>query len=265
MFKGKIENKRQRRGTTEQISQESQLTYQSLTTAKNKYPVYVIVSMALNGLSVVLLGICTLAIIRLAYRPVPTLVQSETGEILKTEPAPFWHREPSVIKNFVGQTFTLLFSWSGMAKLPNEAGELVTQRDPGVKLNNNDVITTPAYEASYALAAEFRESFREKIANLTPGTVWNGKTQVHIEFITIGEPQPIAKGRWKVNLVASLIIRSPTKPSGRALPFNKTVYIRAIDTPPLPLPDEATPLQQTVNNIRLSRIEIDKIQDLEDK
>ncbi len=264
MFKEKTNTKRLKRVPTQSQPQESQ-SYQSLTTAKNKYPVYVIASMALNGLSVVLLLICTSAIIRLAYRPVPTLVQSETGEMLKTSEAPSWHREPQVIKNFVGQTFTLLFSWSGIAKLPNEAGELVTQRDPGVKLNNNDVITTPAYEASYALAADFRESFREKIANLTPGTVWNGKTQVQIEFITIGEPLPITKGRWKVNLVANLIIRSPTNPSGRALPFNKTVYLRAIDTPPLPLPDEATPLQQTVNTIRLSQLEIYKIQDLEEK
>ena len=103
------------------------------------------------------------------------------------------------------------------------------------------------------------------MAQLTPATIWNGKTQVHIEFVQIGEPKAIDKGKWQVSLVSNLIIRSPQNPSGHAISFNKVFFVRAVDTPPLPLPDEATPLQQAAHQIRLSQLEIYKIVDLKEK
>ncbi len=246
-------------------------SYESLTTAPNKFPFYLAIALGLHCVTVFFLVLYGVALVSLAYRPIPTLVQTPDGELITTDPAPSWYREPQVIKNFVGRTATLLFSWSGQAQLPNEEGELEIQTDPGVVVGENAQLTTPAFEASFALSSSFRESFSKQLAKLIPPGVWSGKSQVHIEFVRIGDPQPQSSvtskfgehGYWQVPMVANLIIRDAKNPGGRAVPFNKTIYVRAIDTPPLPIPEQATALQQTVHQIRLSQLEIYQIKDLE--
>jgi hypothetical protein len=64
-------------------------------------------------------------------------------------------------------------------------------------------------------------------------------------------------------LVASLVIFEEGRGSGKALPFNKTIFVRSIDTPPLP--KNATELQITAYKARKDGLEIYKIQDLSEK
>lgn len=235
--------------------------YQSLTQAENKYPVYLVASLILNATSLVLLLLSTVAMIRLATRPLPTLVQTPSGETISARVGPHYHREPEVIKDFVRDVSQLLFTWSGVMKTPNQEGKLVQKLDPGVVVGNGKRITTPAYEGSFALASGFREAFQAEIAQLIPPDVWQTRSQVHIEFVRTGEPLPLAQGEWQVTQVANLIVRSPQRPSGEAVPFNKVFYLRAIDTPPLLLPEEATPLQRVANQVRSAQLEIYNIEE----
>jgi hypothetical protein len=41
----------------------------------------------------------------------------------------------------------------------------------------------------------------------------------------------IGEGQWKVNMIANLVTISAGNPEGITIPFNKEIFLRAIDTP----------------------------------
>jgi hypothetical protein len=208
-----------------------------------------------------LLGLGVWAVAR---RPAPTLVQLAGGESVRVRPADSLERDPAAVRKFVGEVSSLMFNWSDQVAVTGDNGEKLT-RDPGVAVGDKAKVTTPSWEASFALAADFRQPFLEKLARLIPPAVWSGQTQVVLEVSHLGEPELVEAGKWKVSQVANLLIFNGRQPTGQAVPFNKVFYLRAIDTPPLPLPEAATPLQHTVHRIREANLEIYQIEDLKDE
>lgn len=78
---------------------------------------------------------------------------------------------------FVTQALTQLFNWSGTLTGPE--GERVP--DPGIGIDTPagvKRITTASATASFALSEELRLPFLQKVAELTPTSVFSGQTQV---------------------------------------------------------------------------------------
>jgi hypothetical protein len=241
-------------------------SYRSLLSTKNLLPAFVYATLGFQILQLLFIVLLGLGVWALARRPAPTLVQLAGGESVRVHGVNSLERDPAAVRKFVGEVSSLLFNWSDQVSVTGDSGEKL-RRDPGVAVGEGekDKVTAPAWEASFALAVDFREPFLQKLAKLIPPSVWSGQTQVVLEVSHLGEPELLEPGKWKVSQVANLLIFNGRQPTGQVIPFNKEFYLRAIDTPPLPLPQAATPLQRTVYRIREANLEIYQIEDLKDE
>ncbi|NJO93879.1 MAG: hypothetical protein HC820_05105 [Hydrococcus sp. RM1_1_31] len=78
----------------------------------------------------------------------------------------------------------------------------------------------------------------------------------------MSEPELIEPGKWKVTVIANCLYVNREQGTRQINACNKEFYLQAIDTPPIPLPQAATPLQQIVYRAREANLEIYLIKDL---
>lgn len=230
----------------------------------SKHNLLIIFLLSTLGLQVLIL-IQTISLnifsFKLANRPVPSLVQLQDGNTVLTISVDSLERTPAVIKKFVGNTMALLFNWTGrLPKNKNEINE-IPELDPGVVIgDNNQKITTAAYEASFGLSPDFRNSFLSGLASMIPFAVFEGKTETILLVSHLSEPTKIESGKWKIEMIASLLFFSDKNQVGEALSLNKEIYVRAI--PPPENLQKNSSLQTMVNQVRASGLEIYLIKDL---
>ena len=126
-------------------------------------------------------------------------------------------------------------------------------------------VTTPAWQASFTLEEEFRTEFLQKLATMTPEDIFAGQKEVVLKIREVGYPEILAdtSGAWSVDMVADLMVYSPQTPTGKAVPFNKRIYVQSIDVPPPPAPETLTPLASAIYAVRLSGLEITGMRDLQ--
>lgn len=233
-------------------------------------PLFVLCTSVLQIFILFLLLVEGVWLSRLSRKSPPSLVQMLDGRVLRVAPMESSDRTPETIKHFVGQTMALMFNWSGTLPPTPESGQKnVPKPDPGVPIKTESIgsggekVTTPSWEASFALSESFRPEFLQKLATLTPRSIFSGGTQVVLMVTHLSEPQKLAPGKWKVKTVANLLTFDQGDNTGKAIPFNKDVYVRSIDTPLLPLPNGVSSLHQTAYQIRQAGLEIYAIRDLQ--
>ncbi|MGF1498509.1 MAG: hypothetical protein ACFB8W_17050 [Elainellaceae cyanobacterium] len=219
-----------------------------------------ILPLAFAGLS---LGILTLSLglfwlaysfSKLANQPVPTLVQQVDGRTFTVRAADRLHREPEVIRRLISDWAVMTFTWG---TLPDEQGTTV---DDGVKITGQERVPTSAWEASFALAPDFRDIFLEKMATeVVPDGVFDGAVSAVLVPQHISAPQAAGEGHWQVDLVATRIIFDTTNPAGYTVPFNRTIYVGAIEPPREPLIANASEYQQTVYRMLEGGVQIVEI------
>lgn len=188
----------------------------------------------------------------------PNFVELLDGSTRRVQPVPPEMRSPQVIGAFVGRIMVALMSWNSLLQTDNNPN-LKPQLDEGVQIADGRV-TTRTWSAAFALSQDFRTQFLSELAKLTPSEVFTGKVQSILLVQHLSQPQNIAKGKWKLDLVASLVMFESGKQVGQAIAFNKTIFLRTIDTPLLP--EEATELQKTAYQARKDCLEIYLIQEL---
>lgn len=219
------------------------------------------------GFQVFTLGILVLlygAYSRLADRPPPSLVQLQTGEAIQVAAIDSRERTPEVIHSFVRETMSLLFTWTGeLPRLPGEnAGS--SQPDSGINIANiggpRRLVATPAWHASFALSHDFRNELLTQIADLTPPGVWRNRSSVVLEILELSAPQQITEGQWKLRLVANLAFFDQGNALGEYTPFNKEIFVRAVEPPASPL--SPTGIEAVISTIRRRGLEIHAIRDL---
>lgn len=234
----------------------------------NVLPLFAVATFGLHLLTLLLLMFQGALLNSLNHKPSPSLVQMLDGHAVTVTPREHLDRTSEAIQRFVGSTMSLIFTWSGSS--PIKAGQ-ATATDQGMQIQLPNTgprrVSTTTWEASFAFSEEFRKEFLKKIALMTPQDVFaaDTKTQAVLLVRRLSEPEKIADGRWKVEMVASLVIFSKTDNVGKAIPLNKQIFVQAIDPPQIPLSQEATPLQQTAYRVREAGLEIYEIRDLEIK
>jgi hypothetical protein len=192
-----------------------------------------------------------------------TLVELYDGESIRVLPLGSLERSPQAITRFVGQTMTGLLSWNALPKATDDYNPDPTKQlklDPGVSTSKAK-ITTSAWASGFALSEDFRAPFLEEIGNLTPPDVFNGSTQSILKVSLLSQPTRIKDGQWKVDMVAEIVVFQGSNLVGKPISFNKTIFVRAIDT--AILTRFASDAQETASRVRKAGLEIYKIQDLD--
>ena len=231
-------------------------------TRKSKFPKLDssdILPLAFAGLSV---GVFVLASVvfwlavsysKLAAQKPPTLVQQIDGQAFTVRSADYDYREPEVMRRLVSNWATLTFTWG---KPPGNQAK----PDEGMKVAGGDRVPSSAWEASFALSPNFRETFLQKLAaDVVPDGVFDGKVSAVLVPQTVSPPQAVGEGHWQIDLIATRIIFDEQNPSGRSVPFNRRFYVRAIEPPQAPLIENASPYQRIVYRMLEGGVQIEEI------
>lgn len=212
-----------------------------------------------------LLGINT---IRIANKPVPSLVMLDDGEAIATKPVDRYYREPQVIVEFVKNIMTLAFTWDGYlpAETPQDVRNPVA--DKGVSITHKTsgktyLISTSTYEATSAFDPKLREQFLQEIAESFPQSIFKGNRQAHLVIKYISNPIPIEgkKNAYTVKLNSQLIVFENGNTIGEAIPINRKIYLRAVEVPKKV--DNSTPFSQMIYKHRQAGLEIFDIEEFE--
>ena len=195
---------------------------------------------------------------KLASQPVPTLVQQVDGQAFTVRAADRLYREPELIRQFVSQWAVMTFTWGA----PPDQQD--TPVDEGVAVTGHHRIPTAAWQASLALAPDFRDAFIEQLAaDVVPDGVFTGQVSAVLIPQHISQPQAAGEGYWQVDLVATRIVFDDANPTGHTLPFNRTFYIKAIEPPQEPLISDASEYQQLIYRMLEGGVQIEEIRPLQ--
>ncbi|WP_017301638.1 hypothetical protein [Nodosilinea nodulosa] len=188
-------------------------------------PLFVLVTLGIQGLLLVMTLLNTARINHLAHRPVPSLVQLVDGHSISTEAVDPSQRTPEVIQQFVKTAMGLMFTWNSQGQTTAPAAASAPA-DQGVPVNHGR-ITTASWQASFALKEDFRTAFLDQVAAITPPGIFSGSAQSVLNIETISTPKALEAGYWQVDMVANLLIFDPTHPQGLAIPF-KRVFEKSV-------------------------------------
>jgi hypothetical protein len=197
---------------------------------------------------------------KLANAKSPTLVELNDGTSVRVGQIGHNDRTKQAITDFVGKSMMGLLSWNALPKADDTDPTKKPVLDSGVQAGDKK-ITTGAWASGFSLSEDFRGPFLQELGQLTPQNVFNGGSQSALIVRNISEPRQVGEGKWRVDMVANLVIFSQGDLVGKAISFNKTIFVRAVDTPPLP--NNASDIQLATYRARKAGLEIFKIQDLD--
>jgi hypothetical protein len=224
--------------------------------------VLVIASLGLNALVLITQLFLYSSYSNLSKKPVPTLVQLSSGEAIATTTLGNQERSPIVITKFVSNTITMLMNWSGTIPGSTEGSQPIP--DAGVDIQSGNVrskVTTSTFQAAFALSEDFRKEFLGELGKLTPKSIFSGTVKVAFVPLEIQQPIQIEPGKWRVVLVSNLLVFDQSDITGKAIPFNKEVFVRAVEAPSFQPGQSGIVL--AVQQMRAAGLEIYGIRDLE--
>jgi len=228
--------------------------------ARSTLGFFVLVSLGIQGATLLALLLLFGAYMGLSRKAPPSLVQLESGKTIATAPMDSGERTPAVIQKFVQDQLTMLTSAVGT--LPPLDPKAPLAPDPGVviKLSSGTAkITTLASYASFGLSEDFRTTYLQKLAELTPRNVFNQSERLVLVVQDVSTPQPLKDGQWKVVVVANLVRFTSDNQIGTAIPYNREVFVRAI-TPPAVLP-VTSEIERQIAQVRSAGLEIYAMRD----
>ncbi len=229
--------------------------------------IFAVATFSLHLINLLFLFTLNSSYFRLSKRPVPTLVELANGESIKVNSIGNKERSPQAILHFVSSTMTLMFNWSGTIPITNSnINSKKTKLDPGVDITSvggRGKVSITAWEASFGLSSDFRKQFLQLIAEMTPQGVFHQKTQVVFIPLHIQPPIQISEGKWKVKVIANLNIFDRRSNIGDITPFNKEIFIRAVEAPEKS--PSSTGIALLINHIRSSGLEIYAIRELKEE
>jgi hypothetical protein len=192
-----------------------------------------------GGLLISLLNLSMMS--SLANKPLPTLVQTSDGKTMQIAALQGKERSANQIQQFTLTSLTGLFTWRQKLLPSNAEEERNPKIDPGVPIEVNGVsgqkIPTPVWGASFALGDRIRQDFlAQELAPLMEKLkVLQGASEVAIVPINIQAPEAVndksGEKIWKVRVVANLAVRANPNVPETLVPFNKTIYVRAVEVP----------------------------------
>lgn len=174
-----------------------------------------------------------------------SLVELADGRVITADPETNLERQPETIRRFVGETMTLMLTFSS-------------------KQPQNKVL-----EISSALLTDrFKVRFQTEMmkSNKTNQIVSNNRSTESVLIITrISQPIKIGVGEWKVEIQANQLIFSGSDLLGKSIPFNRQILVRAIAKQTISLPENPLPWHLATFRLGEARLEIYNMCDLQQK
>lgn len=184
----------------------------------------------------------------LANGPSATLVQRPDGTAFVAEPKPPDYRDPAVVRNYVENWVTILFTWTGkLATAPGKEPIL----DRGVPIADGQKVPTNAANAALALPSSMRESFLETLITegWIPEDYFSGEpTTTALEVEELGQPILVDPQRqiYNVKVVASVNYYRNGKPTGKTNYYRREIVVAPIPIPKKP-PDASASIFEQLN------------------
>jgi len=239
-----------------------ELVKQKILDRSNLLPTLVWTALTLGAINTVLGFFTLITVFYIGGKDVPSLVQLDGGKSILVEPVHSNYRTETVITAFVEESMSQMFTWNVVDK----AGGSRRITDVGIDVGNGKKVPTRTWQASFAIAQDFRETFLQQMAqSFIPPGVLTGEAQSTLLVESITNPVPVKPGVWEVDMVAYLVIFNGRNPQGNATSFNKTLVIKAVEPALDPLPEETSPIQKAVYATRSKGLVIDEIYELGSK
>ncbi|MEB3219205.1 MAG: hypothetical protein VKN72_23635 [Nostocales cyanobacterium 94392] len=214
---------------------------QTLNTDKNQaniVPLFAIGTFGLHLLTLILLMFHGGMLQQVKRKSVPQiLVQLADGRVITANGKSNLEREQETIRRFVGETMTVMFTWSEKQS------------------------STVVWNISSEL---LRNDFRREFAQIFNNFELESPEENVLVIQKISQPQVISEGKWKVEIFANRLIFSRGDNLGKSIPFHKQILVEAIDEVNS-LPNIPTRLNLAVYRLGEARMQIYNICDIEDK
>jgi hypothetical protein len=203
-------------------------------------PLFAVATFGLHLLTLLVLFFHWSMLQQLQRRLTPqSLVQLADGRAITVDPKLNLERDPETIRRFVGETMTLMLTWSQQQQ-PKTVWEV----------------------SSELIANELQPKLQSEISpteNLSRGT----ENVLVIERIS--QPTKIEDGKWKVEMFANQIIFTNSDRLGKSVSFNKQILVRAIDEQAASLPNSPQPLNLAAYRLGEARLKIYNICEIQEK
>ncbi|MDJ0774102.1 MAG: hypothetical protein QNJ49_11870 [Mastigocoleus sp. MO_167.B18] len=174
-----------------------------------------------------------------------TLVQLADGRTIGVSATGNLERNQPTIRRFVGEAMTLMLTSS-----KNLPPSLIKEI------------------ASPLLSEDFSQKLNSKNNNIdfNYGLDRNSRNTEHVLAIAkISQPEEISKGKWKVDIYANHLTFKGTEKTGTSVPFNKQIFVRAIEKSKLTPNQSGIPANLAISALQEARLEIYNICELKDK
>ena len=242
------------------------VSFQEKEKQKNWLGICALAALGLTSFNSFLLILFYGSSVKIAHKPVPRLVELPSGNTILVKPIGSKERQPETIKRFTKNILSLMFTWTGHIEVVGKNAK-TTVRDPGVNLAGkpNSLLPTAAWESTLAIDANFRQDFLKYLSEIIPSEqIFNDRFDTVFVPLDISEPIALEAGYWQVNIVANILVISSNK-TEKIIPFNKKVFVKAVEIPEykgIPMNEAHSSIVGIVAAIRLSGLEIDRIEDL---
>jgi hypothetical protein len=231
---------------------------------RNLVALCTLITAGISGLALLLQLVILGNVIGLARKPAPSLVQLSDGQAIKVKAVGSTDRSLEVVQNFTTDSLIMLMSWTNELPAIKGQSKAIDQGFLVKTKTGEKLITLGTFQASFVFSDQLRDELVKILAEMTPPDVFKGTVKTTLKFQQVTIPAPIDQGKWRVNVVGTLLQYQPGRGDTIKIPFNKEVIVRAIDTPSLPAGGKfSNELEAVVYNIRQAGLEIISMKDME--
>ena len=220
--------------------------FQSDNQKKNILFLFALGTFGLNFIILLLLFFHETMLQQLSQQLAPqSLIELADGRVITADPETNLERQPETIRRFVGETMTLMLTFSS--------------RQP-----QNEILAI----SSALLMDRFKPKFQTEMMKLNQKNQIasnNRSTESVLIIERISQPIKIGVGEWKVEIQANQLIFSGSDLLGKSIPFNRQILVRAIAHNPISLPDNPLPWHLATFRLGEARLEIYNMCDLQQK
>jgi hypothetical protein len=220
--------------------------FQSENQKKNILFLFALGTFGLNFVILLLLFFHETMLQQLSQQLAPqSLIELADGRVISADPETNLERQPETIRRFVGETMTLMLTFSS-------------------KQPQNEILAI----SSALLMDRFKPKFQTEMMKLNQKnqiTSNNRSTESVLIIERISQPIKIGVGEWKVEIRANQLIFSGSDLLGKSIPFNRQILVRAIANNPISLPDNPLPWHLATFRLGEARLEIYNMCELQQK
>jgi hypothetical protein len=220
--------------------------FQSENQKKNILFLFALGTFGLNFVILLLLFFHETMLQQLSQQLAPqSLIELADGRVISADPETNLERQPETIRRFVGETMTLMLTFSS--------------RQP-----QNEILAI----SSALLMDRFKPKFQTEMMKFNKKnqiTSNNRSTESVLIIERISQPIKIGVGEWKVEIRANQLIFSGSDLLGKSIPFNRQILVRAIANNPISLPDNPLPWHLATFRLGEARLEIYNMCELQQK